>query len=131
MLIVTTVTLVIFSDSLKWSIVDTEGDTPQARDGHSACVIDAKMYIFGGYEAQVKITGLFLSVCFPRDIEIQESINSKYQYSIKFIPCLQQTRRLQEILLEIRRLKVIIDFDKYFFSRRGFPKMFTLWIFLP
>ena len=80
MLIVTTVTLVIFSDSLKWSIVDTEGDTPQARDGHSACVIDAKMYIFGGYEAQVKITGLFLSVCFPRDIEIQESINSKYQY---------------------------------------------------
>ena len=80
MLIVTTVTLVICSDSLKWSIVDTEGDAPQARDGHSACVIDAKMYIFGGYEAQVKITGLFLSVCFPRDIEIQESINSKYQY---------------------------------------------------
>jgi N-acetylneuraminic acid mutarotase len=26
------------------------GDVPLARDGHSACVVNDKMYIFGGFE---------------------------------------------------------------------------------
>lgn len=31
----------------------TSGTVPGARDGHSACVIRNKMYIFGGYEERV------------------------------------------------------------------------------
>uniref|UniRef100_A0A1B6KC59 Kelch domain-containing protein 3 n=1 Tax=Graphocephala atropunctata TaxID=36148 RepID=A0A1B6KC59_9HEMI len=34
----------------EWSCVPTNGTTPGARDGHSACVIDNHMYIFGGFE---------------------------------------------------------------------------------
>ena len=30
-----------------------QGIPPAARDGHSACVIDSKIYIFGGYEELV------------------------------------------------------------------------------
>lgn len=40
--------------SLKWSTPKVNGKVPNARDGHSACVIDGKMYIFGGYEEQVR-----------------------------------------------------------------------------
>ncbi|CAF1026965.1 unnamed protein product [Adineta ricciae] len=37
--------------SCKWSIVPVTGrDIPSSRDGHSACVIDDRMYIFGGFE---------------------------------------------------------------------------------
>lgn len=42
--------------SLKWSTPKVNGKVPNARDGHSACVIDGKMYIFGGYEEQVRDT---------------------------------------------------------------------------
>jgi len=34
----------------RWTRVVTTGQTPRARDGHSACVINNRMYIFGGYE---------------------------------------------------------------------------------
>ena len=44
-----------FSGTQRWSIEETEGDTPNARDGHSACVVYNKMYIFGGYEAKVNV----------------------------------------------------------------------------
>ncbi|KAH3854104.1 kelch domain-containing protein 3-like [Dreissena polymorpha] len=36
-----------------WSQVETQGWTPGKRDGHSACVINHAMYIFGGYEEVV------------------------------------------------------------------------------
>lgn len=38
---------------LAWCFVKVEGPLPNARDGHSACVIHNKMYIFGGYEEEV------------------------------------------------------------------------------
>uniref|UniRef100_A0A915CMG7 Uncharacterized protein n=1 Tax=Ditylenchus dipsaci TaxID=166011 RepID=A0A915CMG7_9BILA len=31
-----------------WHQVNTQGDPPQHRDFHTACVLDSKMYIFGG-----------------------------------------------------------------------------------
>ncbi|XP_013382215.1 kelch domain-containing protein 3 [Lingula anatina] len=37
----------------KWSKPKTGGETPGARDGHAACVIGNRMYIFGGYEEEV------------------------------------------------------------------------------
>ncbi|XP_074644849.1 kelch domain-containing protein 3-like [Tubulanus polymorphus] len=36
--------------ALKWSKVSVSGTIPGARDGHSACILNHKMYIFGGYE---------------------------------------------------------------------------------
>ena len=36
-----------------WGNVETKGPVPGARDGHSACVIHKKMYIYGGYEEGV------------------------------------------------------------------------------
>lgn len=35
---------------MAWSPVQATGFVPEARDGHTACVIDDCMYIFGGYE---------------------------------------------------------------------------------
>ena len=35
-----------------WSRPKVSGDIPGARDGHSACVINSCMYIFGGYEEE-------------------------------------------------------------------------------
>nr|CAD7588620.1 unnamed protein product [Timema genevievae] len=35
--------------TLKWSIPQVYGKVPGARDGHSACIIDHFMYIFGGF----------------------------------------------------------------------------------
>lgn len=34
---------------MKWSRQKTTGDLPSARYGHSACIIDHHMYIFGGF----------------------------------------------------------------------------------
>ena len=33
-----------------WSRPSVAGNIPPERDGHSACVIDDSMYVFGGYE---------------------------------------------------------------------------------
>lgn len=37
-----------------WSKPKVYGNIPGARDGHSACVINNCMWIFGGYEEEVK-----------------------------------------------------------------------------
>ncbi|XP_063235447.1 kelch domain-containing protein 3 [Bacillus rossius redtenbacheri] len=39
---------------LKWVSVSARGDTPGARDGHSACVIDHCMYVFGGFVENIE-----------------------------------------------------------------------------
>lgn len=46
---------IVFStlDMFTWSRPTVHGVKPGARDGHSACVINNKMYIFGGYEEAV------------------------------------------------------------------------------
>ncbi|EDO42909.1 predicted protein [Nematostella vectensis] len=38
--------------TLTWSRPPTKGKPPAARDGHTACVIGKKIYIFGGYEEE-------------------------------------------------------------------------------
>lgn len=35
---------------LEWSTPQVSGMVPYAKDGHSACIIKNKMYIFGGFE---------------------------------------------------------------------------------
>lgn len=37
-------------ESLTWSKPQVSGLIPEARDGHSACIINDRMYIFAGYE---------------------------------------------------------------------------------
>lgn len=36
--------------TLEWETPKVSGNLPGARDGHSACIIGARMYIFGGFE---------------------------------------------------------------------------------
>ncbi|XP_019625858.1 PREDICTED: kelch domain-containing protein 3-like isoform X1 [Branchiostoma belcheri] len=36
--------------TLRWSCPQVTGATPPARDGHSLCVVDDNLYVFGGYE---------------------------------------------------------------------------------
>ncbi|XP_065052421.1 kelch domain-containing protein 3-like [Rhopilema esculentum] len=38
------------TDMFTWSIPSTDGIPPEARDGHSACVIKTKIYICGGFK---------------------------------------------------------------------------------
>jgi len=40
-------------EKLSWSRPAVKGRPPAARDGHTACVIDSRIYIFGGYEEEV------------------------------------------------------------------------------
>ena len=62
------------SGTRQWSIIPIVGDIiPSARDGHSACVIDNRMYIFGGFEDQVTI---FLLIVFPWIFSISRVNNS-------------------------------------------------------
>ena len=42
-----------------WDAPVVYGCVPEARDGHTACVINSKMYIFAGYDEIV--SNLFLS----------------------------------------------------------------------
>lgn len=39
----------LFSDTHEWSVPKVHGHIPEARDGHSACIINDHMYIFSGY----------------------------------------------------------------------------------
>ena len=41
--------LFIFTDTHQWSVPDVKGLVPEARDGHSACIVNDHMYIFSGY----------------------------------------------------------------------------------
>ncbi|XP_076464577.1 kelch domain-containing protein 3-like [Babylonia areolata] len=52
------------TETLSWSCPEVGGYIPAARDGHTACVIDHKMYIFGGYE---ELTDLFSDQIFTLD----------------------------------------------------------------
>lgn len=39
--------------TLEWEKPHVSGTCPGARDGHSACIVGSKMYIFGGFEEMV------------------------------------------------------------------------------
>ena len=36
------------SEALQWKKCDQIGDIPEARDSHSSCIVNDKMYIYGG-----------------------------------------------------------------------------------
>jgi len=42
-----------FVDTLQWSRPQVTGIIPAARDGHSACIINHCMYVFGGFEEEM------------------------------------------------------------------------------
>ncbi|XP_070181168.1 kelch domain-containing protein 3-like [Littorina saxatilis] len=52
------------TESYTWSRPPINGEPPPARDGHSACVLDQKMFIFGGYE---EVSDLFSDRIFTLD----------------------------------------------------------------
>jgi len=45
--------VLILTASKRWNRPPVSGDIPGARDGHSACVIGDKMFVFGGFEEGV------------------------------------------------------------------------------
>ncbi|KAG8193291.1 hypothetical protein JTE90_003778 [Oedothorax gibbosus] len=47
--------------SLTWSVIEGTGHVPSPTDGHSACVIDNSMYVFGGFESisEVLVNSLY------------------------------------------------------------------------
>lgn len=52
--------LYLESETVSWSHVSATGDIPSGTDGHSACIIDNAMYLFGGFVDPVSInSGLF------------------------------------------------------------------------
>ena len=53
----------MFTVTLEWSQPEVHGQLPGARDGHSACVINNVMYIFGGYEDYVSVSFYTVLVC--------------------------------------------------------------------
>jgi len=44
----------MFPGTGQWMCPDVKGERPGARDGHSACVIDNRMFVFGGYVEEVR-----------------------------------------------------------------------------
>lgn len=44
----------LFSETLTWSRPKATGMVPAARDGHTACIINNRMYVFGGYEEGIE-----------------------------------------------------------------------------
>ena len=49
----TEIYLILFLESISWSKPPVKGKPPAARDGHTACVVGSRIYIFGGYEEEV------------------------------------------------------------------------------
>lgn len=43
------VKLFLLTDTHQWSVPEVKGLVPEARDGHSACIVNDHMYIFSGY----------------------------------------------------------------------------------
>lgn len=41
------------TNTLQWSCPEVTGMIPGARDGHSACIVNHCMYVFGGFEEQI------------------------------------------------------------------------------
>jgi len=62
------------TNTFKWSIPNTTGTPPGARDGHSSCVVNTKLYIFGGYK---EVTQQFSS-----EMQFLESETMTWHYPI-------------------------------------------------
>lgn len=55
-----------------WSQPKVHGEVPGARDGHSACVINNCMYIFGGYEEDTDM--------FSQDVHVLDLKTMEWKY---------------------------------------------------
>lgn len=60
------------TDTMTWSRRKACGQVPEARDGHSACVVNQRMYIFGGFED--------LSDRFSRAVYFLDFESMRWQY---------------------------------------------------
>jgi N-acetylneuraminic acid mutarotase len=67
-----------------WSQPKVCGDIPGARDGHSACVINNCMYVFGGYEED---TDQFSQDVHMLDLKKMEWRHLKIKVNILFCAC--------------------------------------------
>ena len=56
----------------RWSRPVVSGTLPGARDGHSACVINSSMYIFGGYEEDINQ--------FSQDVHVLDLRTMEWRY---------------------------------------------------
>ena len=54
-----TILVFVLPATKKWHRPTVTGEIPGARDGHSACVINNRMFVFGGYEEGVRINFVF------------------------------------------------------------------------
>jgi len=50
---ITIIRLYFSVDTLQWSCPEVTGMIPGARDGHSACIINHCMFVFGGFEEDI------------------------------------------------------------------------------
>lgn len=62
------------TSSLQWSCPQVSGMIPGARDGHSACIIDHCMYVFGGFEEEIDR--------FSQDVHALDLRTMKWRYVI-------------------------------------------------
>ncbi|XP_067009770.1 kelch domain-containing protein 3 isoform X2 [Anabrus simplex] len=60
--------------TLQWSCPPVSGMIPGARDGHSACIIDHCMYVFGGFEEEIDR--------FSQDVHALDLRTMKWRYVI-------------------------------------------------
>lgn len=60
------------TNTMTWSRPAVTGAIPGARDGHSACVMENRMYVFGGYEEQADR--------FSQDVHMLDFDTMQWQY---------------------------------------------------
>lgn len=60
------------TSTFRWSAPAVSGHIPPARDGHSACVIGKKIYIFGGYVQR--------SECFSKDVYVLDTTTMTWSH---------------------------------------------------
>ncbi|XP_028417553.1 kelch domain-containing protein 3-like isoform X1 [Dendronephthya gigantea] len=64
--------------TFRWSTPEVSGSIPPACDGHSACVIGEKIYLFGGFEER---GGYHLqSECFSKDVYVLDVKTMKWTH---------------------------------------------------
>ncbi|KAL8611969.1 hypothetical protein ACOMHN_062598 [Nucella lapillus] len=72
------------TDTYSWSCPAVTGAVPAARDGHTACVLDHKMYIFGGYEEH---SDIFSDQIFALDFRTFNWIAVKFKTTLPANVC--------------------------------------------
>ena len=67
------------TETEKWSKPEVKGNIPDARDGHSACVINRCMYIFAGY--------LEIALSYTQDVQVFDIDNLEWRNLKTTVSC--------------------------------------------